>query len=202
MFTGMHKLRGLAAVLGIAVAVAAGSSGEAAEQSITVRLDAVLASGGAPIEDSLDLAIWKVEGAGAPAVIAERDAAPAEVKLDPGRYRVVAEYRTARTVQDILVADQGAQRHVINLKAGEIELSLLPELRAEPIAGPLEWEIRRYARGSKAGRKIAAIRGGHPQLLLSEGWYEVQVKHDGEAIEHLIEVAAGQRYDYTLVMNR
>ncbi len=202
MFTGMRKLRGLAAVLGIAVAAAAGAPDEAAAQSHTVRLDAVLASGGAPIEDSLDIAVWQVEGEGAPAVVAERHAAPAEVKLAPGRYRVVAEYRTARTVQDILVADQGAQRHVINLKAGEIELSLLPELRAKPIAGPLEWEIRRYARGSKAGRKIAAIRAGRPQLLLSEGWYEVQVKHGGEAIEHVVEVAAGQRYDYTIVMDR
>jgi hypothetical protein len=175
---------------------------DAAADSSTVRLDAVIAKGGAPIKDSMNFAIWSLNGGGNEGVVARRDAAPAEVSLQPGDYRIVAEYGAARRVQDIRVDDTPSQRRLINLNAGEVGLRLVERVGGKTVRAPLDWEIRRYSRGAGKGEKVVTVRQERPHLVLREGWYEVEVRHGGKTRKHAIEVGAGQRYDYTLVLNQ
>lgn len=171
-------------------------------QSRTVRLDAVMAKGGAPIKDSMNVAVWSLNGSGPDGIVARRDAAPAEMSLEPGEYRVVAEYGAARRVQDIRVGDEPSQRRLINLNAGEVGLRLVKRVGGSTVRGPLDWRIHRYVRGAGKGEQVARVRENQPHLLLREGWYEVEVSHRGQTRKHAIEAAAGQRYDYTLVLNQ
>lgn len=191
----------VAAAPTLAAGIVLGVINPAEAQTRTVRLDAVIAKGGPPINDEVKFAIWSLNDGDSKGVIARRAAAPAEVALQPGEYRIVAEYGSARRVQDIRVEDAPSQRQMINLNAGEVELSLVPRIGAPAVRAPMMWEVRRYARGEKKGATIASVKDDRPHLMLREGWYEVEVRHGNAAITHTIEVAAGQRYDYTLVMS-
>jgi hypothetical protein len=191
--------------LTLAAAVAAGvgiSMQSAAAKERTVRLDAIVANGGEPLYDAMAIDVWRLTGDGGAQRVAERHAAPAEVALDPGRYRIEAIYGNARTVQDITVKAAGGTRQVINLNAGQVGLSLRPSIEGDPIREPLDWEVRRYRRGDAPGRKVAEMDGDNPRLWLSEGWYEVNVQYRDRTVGHVVEVAAGQTFDYTLVLNQ
>jgi hypothetical protein len=176
--------------------------GAAAAAERLVRLDAVLSPDGEPIYDAMAIGIWRMEGGEPVARVAERHAAPAEIPLEPGRYRVEAVYGDARRVTDISVPAEAEPRRTINLNAGRVRLQLLARADGPPVRGGVEWEIRRYRRGDSPGRRIAELGADRPSLWLSEGWYEVRAHHGGERVHHVVEVAAGRTYDYAIVMNQ
>lgn len=184
------------------LAAAVVPSSDAFAQPREVRLDAVVAKGGTPINDTVEFAVWALDNGDPQGVVARHHGAPARVRLEPGDYRVVAEYGAARRVQDIRVSDELNQGREINLKAGEVALRLVANVGGETVRAPLVWHVRRYARGAEEGSKVATLEQYNPRLLLREGWYEVEVNHDGRLVKHAIEVTAGRRYDYTLVMSQ
>lgn len=191
-----------AATRGIAFAgalLAAAATASAADQQ--VRIDAVVVEGTAPIQDEMLLQVWSRDGKKALQKVAESHSAPADLALKSGEYRVVAHYRDARVVRDIVVAGPADRHKVINLDAGEIGLELLPGVGRQPLADPILWQVRRYKRGTSSGREVAKISDARPSLLLSEGWYEVVATHGENQTEHVIEVSAGQRFNYSLVKN-
>ena len=173
-----------------------------AEEPTTVRFDAVFATGGEVVNDAMSLAVWALDDdAPQQGKVAERHAAPAEVALAPGRYRIEAIYDNLRRVQDIQVGSDSYQRVRINLRAGELALNLLPRVGEQPIKSPLAWDVRRYTGNGKPGQRVAAKTHKSLDLLLSEGWYKVAVAHNGKTVEHLVEVDAGRRYEYSLLLD-
>jgi hypothetical protein len=176
------------------------ASGAAAAAERLLRLDAVLSPESEPIYDAMTIGIWRMEGGEPVARIAERHAAPAEIALAPGQYRVEATYGNARRVTDITVPADGTPRRTINLKAGQVRLRLLANPDGPLVRGGVTWEIRRYSRGDSPGRQVAQRTADRPKLWLSEGWYEVRARHGGERVHHVVEVAAGRTYDYAIVM--
>lgn len=187
----------LAAALAIGVL---GGAASAATEERLVRLDAVLSRGGDPIYDAMAIGIWRMEGGKAVSRVAERHAAPAEIALVPGRYRIQATYGNARRVTDITVPAENAPSHTINLNAGKVRLQLLARANGPPVRDGVKWEIRRYRRGDSPGRPIANLGTDRPTLWLSEGWYEVRANHGGKQVDHVVEVNAGRTYDYAIVM--
>ncbi len=195
---GRFAWRSCAAALALLAGLAPAPAADAADR--LVRLDAVLAEGGEPIYDAMAIGIWRLDDGEPVERVAERHAAPAEITLAPGRYRVQAEYGKARRVRDITVAPEGAARRTINLEAGKVRLQLLARPGGPPVAGAVSWEIRRYRRGEAQGRKVAAIRDAQPKLRLAAGWYEVAA-HYGEAkVQHAVEVTAGRSFTYAIVL--
>jgi hypothetical protein len=190
-------------LLGLVAVGAVDATPAAAADKRLVRFDAILAPGGKPIKDRMDLAVWRLSGSDPVSRVAERHAAPAEIMLKPGTYRVVAEYRNARRVRDITVPATGDPRQTINLKAGGVRLSLLPNINGDPIAQAIAWEVRRYRKGDTLGRKVAEIPAAdRPELLLSEGWYEVFARLRGQTVRHVVQVAAGQNFSYAIVLEK
>lgn len=189
--------RPLAAAL---VLAAAAPTAAAAAADKLVRLDAVLAKGGEPIYDAMAIGIWRMEGGEPVRRVAERHAAPAEITLAPGRYRVQAVYGKARRVTDFTVAPEGTARETINLEAGKVHLKLLERPGGNPVAQPVSWEIRRYRRGDAQGRKVAALQDDQPRVRLAAGWYEVAARHGDQTVRHAVEVTAGQNFTYTIVL--
>jgi hypothetical protein len=194
-----------AAVAGVVVAgltAAAGATlqpAAASDQTQKVRLDAVVAVGAPPIQDAVRFEVWRHQD-GQLSKIGENAAAPAEFRMAPGRYRIVAEYRDARVVRDVTVEDTSDTRKQINLNAGEIGLELLPRVGGRAYTGSdIVWQVHRYKRGADRGGKVAEVSHANPSLLLREGWYEVTANRGGRKIGHVIEVTAGARFDYSLV---
>lgn len=190
----------LAAVLAVGTAVLP-DAGRAAEQHL-VRFDAVVADGAPPINGAMTIEVWARDGRQATVKVAERHAAPAEVALEPGAYRILTVYKQARRVHDIRVTADGPHRKTLNLGAGEIGLELLRRVGGARVADDVRWQVHEYARGAGKGESVAVIEGSRPRLLLREGWYEVVARHDGVVTDHVVEVSAGARFDYSLVMRR
>lgn len=186
---------------GLVLLVAAPGAALADHDGHKVRIDAVVAKGAPPLSDNVKLQVWAREGRKATRLVAESARAPATLSMHPGQYRVVASYKTARTVRDIVVKNHADTRKTINLNAGEIGLELLRQVGGAPVRDSITWQVMRYKRGNGAGGKVATVSNSNPSLLLREGWYEVVATHGNSRTAHVIEVSAGQRFDYSLVMN-
>lgn len=194
-------LRASAAAL--AACLVLGALSGAAAESRLVRIDTVLSEGGQPVQDAMTLSVWAMApDPAAPELVAERHAAPAEVTLSPGRYRIEAIYGSLRRVREVSVADTADQRVTINLRGGQLRFELLPERGAAPVNGPVAWEVRRYARGSAPGALVLAETARRLDVTLQEGWYEIAARHEGDAVNHLVQVNAGRRYDYALLLGQ
>ncbi len=196
---GSFAWRSGAAALALLAGIAAAPAGAHAAERV-VRLDAVMAAGGEPIYDAMAIGIWRLQGGEPVKRVAERHAAPAEIALAPGRYRVQAVYGKARRVTDFTVASDGKARRTINLEAGRVRLKLLERPGGAPVAKPVDWEIRRYRRGDDQGREIAALRDAQPHVRLAAGWYEVAARYRGNTVRHAVEVTAGRSFTYTIVL--
>lgn len=194
-------LRTLAAAwAGSALALLASLPSPAAAEGIApITFEAVVTQGAPRLSEPMNLIVWSRNGAQAQAVVARADSVPAKLSLPSGEYRVVAIHGTARRVQDIEVTGAAGQTHLIDLRAGEIDLSLRPSAKARAVEAPLEWRVHRYRKGAEKGKEVARLQGNRPRLLLREGWYEVEVDFEGRTVGHLIEVNAGQAYNYTLI---
>lgn len=191
------------AVVGAAALMALGlATGAASAKERLLRLDAVLSAGGEPIYDGMAIGIWRMKDGEPVARVAQRHAAPAEIALEPGRYRVEAVYGDARRVTDITVPAADAPHRTINLNAGRVRLQLLSRADGPPVRGGVAWEVRRYRRGSSQGRRVAKVSADRPSLWLAEGWYEVRARHGGKRVDHVVEVSAGRTYNYAIVMDR
>jgi len=190
--------RGVA--LAVALMLVGLVDGAAGATERLLRLDVVLRAGGEPIYDAMAIGIWRMEGGEPVTRVAERHAAPAEIALVPGRYRIEAVYGNARRVTDITVPSEAAPKRTINLKAGRVRLQLLERADGPTLQDGVEWEIRRYRRGDAPGRRVAELGANRPDLWLTEGWYEVQARHRGRQVAHVVQVAAGRTYDYAIVM--
>jgi len=190
---------GAAALAGVVLALPA-LTAPAAENRV-VRIDAVLADGGQPVQDAMTLSVWALSpDSAAPALVAERHATPAEVTLSPGRYRIEAVYGELRRVRNLDVTDRGDQRVTVNLRGGQVTFELLPARGVSPVDAPVAWEVRRYARGSESGPLVLAETTRRLSATLQAGWYEVAARHNGSAVNHLVQIDAGRRYDYSLLL--
>lgn len=185
----------LAALALVAGSPAAGADGERRE----VRIDAVTVAGAPAIQGPMRMQIWARDGGGKFRKIGESERVPAHVRLQPGRYRVVLHYREVRAVRDIVVDEAGDAHKTLSLRAGEVGLELLRAAGGGALHDGVSWRVHRYRKGDEAGKPVAQRSEPTPTLLLSEGWYEVVATHGNRRVSHVIEVSAGQRYDYSLV---
>lgn len=179
--------------------VAHAPAGEAGESNSAVRLEAVIASGGAPLDDGVRVKISRLRGGESDAIVARSMSLPAEVSLPPGHYRATVAYRETRVRRDFTVTGEAGQRHVFDLRAGRIRLGLLPHLDGRVLARPASWRVVTYGRDSRGRRlQVATAVAARPEFLLPQGYYVVQATLNGSTLSHTVEVRSGRTYDYTL----
>lgn len=189
-------------VLVIALLPLGPTAGAAEEASRMIRLDVVVAAGGTPLRDPARLEIRPLENGRAGAVVARRDSVPTEVALAQGRYQATIAYRETRVRRTFAVNGEPRQRHVFNLRAGRIRLSLLngPDLKA--LTRPVDWNVLTYGRDKQGRRlRVASATASQPEFLLSAGYYVVHAQVDGTEVTHSVEVTAGRSYDYAISLN-
>lgn len=155
------------------------------------RIDAVAEPGAPEIWDAADVIVRDPAGR----VVARRHAVPAVVDLpraDGYTVTVIYKQSAART-------DLSPGRNQVNLRAGEATLRLVTDSGGRDGPRPNGWEVFRYAPGHETGALVARSSAARPLLTLSEGWYEVRAVHAGGVTQHVIEVDAGRRFDYSIV---
>lgn len=168
----------------------------------SLHLDAVIAAGGQPLEAAADLTVRRLDAGRAGAVVARRDALPAELALRPGRYRATIAYRDTKVRREFTVTGEPAQRRVFDLHAGLVRLGILSHVGGRTLDRPVRWRLRTYGRDA-AGRRltVAEATEARPEFLLSQGYYVAEAEVAGTKVSHAIEVKAGRSFDYTLTLN-
>lgn len=186
----------------VALVLAAGSAAAGtADKAHEVRIDAVAVAGAPAIKGPVRMEIWAHNDDSGLHKVGESEQASLRMQLQPGRYRVVAQHRDIRTVRDIRINDAGDVHKTVSLRAGEVGLELLHTIGGSVLRDGVAWRVHRYRKGNAAGKTLATRSEPTPTLLLSEGWYEVVATHGNRQVSHVIEVTAGQRYDYSLVID-
>lgn len=198
---GLRRLAARASAAAVIAVLAGTGAAGAGPDDPAVRIQAVAAQGGAPIQGGVHLQVWARQGKQATEKIAESERTPVSVPMSPGEYRVVARYKGTRIVRDIVVADRSDDRKTISFDIGEIELELLREVGGAAVRRGLTWTVLPYRQGGDAGQAVAESSEAAPSLALPQGWYKVVARHEGGRTAHLVEVAAGQRLTYALVLD-
>lgn len=165
------------------------------------RLQVVSRTGGSAITSGVDVEVWARDGRQATRKVAQSQGNPAQIRLGPDQYRVVATYRDARVVRDIVVSSQSDPVKTISLEIGEIALELLPAPGAAPLRKDVSWTVRHYRRGAGAGKPVVRTTNPTPTLGLAEGWYKVRAQYGGRTTSHIVEAAAGRTYTYSLFVD-
>ncbi len=199
--TVLRRLAAACACVALVLATVAAmpDHGRAQQAASPVSFEAVAAKGGPRLSETMKLIVWSLQGSRAEAVVARAEGVPTQISLEPGAYRVVAIYGTARRVQDIEVTGAAQETHLINLRAGNVALRLRPSRNAGAVRDAMEWRIHSYRQGEGKGDEIAKVLADRPSLLLREGWYQVEVDYNGRTVGHVIEVGAGRNLTYTLL---
>lgn len=204
MSKGCGPSRALAAAF--ACLLVAASQNAWAQSEFTSRiiyLDAVIASGAAPIREVVNLSIRPLGDVGdrdTGAILIE--AVPARLSLEPGWYRADIRYREVNSRLRFQVTDDADQRRTLDLQAGHVQLGVIEHPGGRMIERPIRWSVMSYGRTPDGRRAaIAEATSARPRFLLSKGYYVAEAVLDGRSLRHIIEVSAGRNYNYVLTLN-
>jgi hypothetical protein len=186
-------------------AASAGAPAAASEQqaasdaAMPLKLQAVIVSGAKPIPRNVSFQLERLDK-GRRERVANLTGGVADVKLEPGKYRLTTAYGATVIEEDIEVRSAKDLPHEVNLNAGEIGLRLIPRNGAQPVNTPIEWKVLSFRKNGKGERDVL-FSASTPQteVVLPAGWYVVHADEKGKLTKHTIEVGAGTRYVYTLV---
>ena len=86
------------------------------------------------------------------------------------------------------------------LPVGTIHLRVIDGVGGRLLKAPITWRVLTYGRDDEGQRHLLAeAKGATPELVLPAAWYIVYAHLPDRVIRHLIEVAAGRTFQYTLV---
>jgi hypothetical protein len=81
-----------------------------------------------------------------------------------------------------------------------VGLELVGEPGGGPVHGPVSWRIHAYKRGQGMGPRVVDVSGASTRVRLAAGTYELDILHEGGRMDHTIQVGAGAKIDYTLIV--
>jgi hypothetical protein len=167
-----------------------------------VHIDAVLTSGGRAVVKPIQWTIAKASADPAkPGEVVHSSTAPAiAVALQPGDYSVKA-VLGLQTVTTPLKVVAGKPNHLtVDMHAGYITLSMIPNAGSPKINQPIAWEIYTYVRGQKAdaGKKLANTTAPNAEFYLPSGGYTVRATYQNTVSEVVVPLGPGIGYDYVI----
>ncbi|MEX0760246.1 MAG: hypothetical protein WD100_11770 [Tistlia sp.] len=186
-------------------ASAAGNPAAAAEQkaasaaTMPLKLQAVIMSGAKPIQRNVSFQLERFDK-GRREMVANLTGGVADVKLQPGKYRLTTAYGATVIEEDIEIRSAKDLPHEVNLNAGEIGLRMIPRNGGQAVTTPIDWKVLSYRKNGKGERDVVfSANAAETEVVLPAGWYLVHANENGKLTKHTIEVGAGTRYVYTLV---
>ncbi len=86
------------------------------------------------------------------------------------------------------------------LPVGTIHLRVIDGVGGQSLKAPITWRVLTYGRDDDGQRHLLAeAKGATPEWILPAAWYIVYAHLPDQVIRHLVEVAAGRTFQYTLV---
>ena len=167
-----------------------------------LRLSAVLAAGGKPLEKGVRFDVHEaaVDADGKRKPVVSDTGGPGRFPVSAGRYRVTATYGSASSPMDVDVAagDDNVQR-TLNLNAGILRLSAVLAAGGKPLEKGVRFDVHEAAVDAEGKRKpVVSDTGGQPRFPLSAGRYHVTARSDSGSASIEVTISAGQERPYEL----
>ena len=203
----MKLQRAIRHLILVAATLALTSSGALAQQGAPtaggqiLRLQAVIAEGAKPLTDPVSYKIYRLEPIVNQGLVLEFLGASTEMQLSAGRYRLITTYGHTTVFEDFELNGQMLD-HVVNLNAGRINMSAIPQPGEAPVKNQLRWEIHTFGKDESGQRVLMAqSRHAQTQFVLPVGFYVATAHVQGRQVRHTVEVNPGVTYDYVVVLN-
>ncbi len=167
-----------------------------------IKLMAVLSKGTPPIREGVS---WKVYKAVTDSSFRGRPAARSGktqpvFQLKPGNYIVEATFGQTKTEAVVLAAKSGLLTHIVNLKAGTLQVETKEKADGETLEGVF-YSLYKLNEYSKPGqRPIARSNDAITKFQLKAGKYLVVATHGGNRLKRVATIQAGEHARLTLEM--
>jgi hypothetical protein len=169
---------------------------------VKIRLDAALRPGAKLIDRPIEWTIAKAskDPAKQSEVVTTQKAATFVAALPAGDYIVTAKLGFQQVSEPLTVAAGKPFHKTIDLKAGYLHLSMVPNAAAARITTPIVWELYQYSRGTAAkdSPKIASVTAPQTEFYVPGGSYTIRALYEKTSTEIVIPLPAGTNYDYTI----
>lgn len=148
---------------------------------------------GAPLESGISYTVSRLgRGADGAAIMVRREAQPM-ITLPAGRYRILAQSGSIKTVADLTVSAGNTLRHAFNLKLGYLRVSAPPELQDVAL------RVEEASEGGKSTRRVLATANGSTGLFrLPAGQYIVIATSEGRQTREPADVQEGKLVELIL----
>jgi hypothetical protein len=183
------------AVLGLYKLITDSDGPTAPGPNVILKLDAVLAAGGKPLERDVRFNVYEAATAadGKRKFITWDMGGPVQFPLSAGHYYVIAGYGSASTDMEVkLAAGDGAMQRTLNLQAGILRLSAVLAAGEKPLERDVRFDVHEAATDADGRRKFGAWdMGGIGRFPVAAGRYHVRAGYGSASSDVDVEVAAG-----------
>jgi hypothetical protein len=165
----------------------------------TVSMTGVVTKGAKAITEPISWTVTRLSGDCRGQVVASKTAPQLTLSLDPGNYRIRAQYESAEASTQISVGKQQKLRQEIDFRAATVTFRMIPNSGAPAIDEPVNWKVYQYVHGNGGiGRQVGEGLAPHQRFLLREGAYVVRATYSDTVTDLVVPVKAGEAFNYTV----
>jgi hypothetical protein len=165
----------------------------------TLSMNGIVTKGAKPIKEPISWKIVRISGECRGQVVATATAHTLEVPLDPGSYRVIAQYDAAEASAQVTVGKKQKVKQDIDFRAATVTFKLIPHSGAKPIQEPVDWKVYEYVKGNGGiGRQVGEGQAAHQRFLLREGAYVVRATYVDTVTDLVVPLKSGDAFNYTV----
>lgn len=165
----------------------------------TLSMTGVITKGAKPIKEPISWTVTRITGECRGQVVTTKTAPVLEVTLDPGNYRVQAQYETAGASSQVFVGKKQKVKQAIDFRAAIVTFRLIPHSGAPAVKQPVSWKVYEYVKGNGGiGRQIGEGLAPHQRFLLREGAYVVRATYVDTVTDLVVPVKSGDAFNYTV----
>ncbi|MCI0431377.1 MAG: hypothetical protein L0210_12670 [Rhodospirillales bacterium] len=165
----------------------------------TLAMTGVITKGAKPIKEPISWTVTRISGECRGQVVATKKAPVLEAALDPGNYRVQAQYETAEASTQVQLGKKQKVKQQIDFRAATVTFRMIPHSGAPAIKQPVSWKVYEYVKGNGGiGRQIGEGMAAHQRFLLREGAYVVRATYVDTVTDLVVPVKSGDAFNYTV----
>jgi len=165
----------------------------------TLSMTGVITKGAKAITEPISWTVTRLSGDCRGQVVASKTAPQLTLPLDPGNYRIRAQYDAAETSTQITIGKQQKLKQEIDFHAATVTFRMIPHSGAPAIDEPVSWKVYQYVSGNGGiGRQVGEGVAPHQRFMLREGAYVVRATYSDTVTDLVVPVKAGEAFNYTL----
>lgn len=164
-----------------------------------LSMTGIITKGAKPIKEPISWKVVRLGGECRGQVVASATAPRLEVPLDPGNYRIQAQYDISEATTQVFIGKKQKVKQQVDFRAATVTFRMIPHSGAKPIQEPVRWDVYEYVKGNGGiGRQIGEAEAAHQRFQLREGAYVVRATYAGTVTDLVVAVKSGDAFNYTL----